>query len=131
MKVGMLSQLFFLLIIPLSTCQSHQGPEHMLIKSDFKHYVIKFNAQNPAELHVDVVPDTKMIRNSDAWQFMEENIPFFECPDKEIEEVYYYRWWTFRKHIKQTPDGYVITEFMPIVDWSKKYNTISCGTRPV
>ncbi|HNC31275.1 MAG TPA: hypothetical protein PKX08_14780, partial [Cyclobacteriaceae bacterium] len=25
-----------------------------------------------------------------AWY--ESNIPFFECSDKEIEQVYYYRW---------------------------------------
>jgi len=73
-----------------------------------------------------VVPGTRMIRNADAWAFLERNIPFFECPDKEIEEVYYYRWWTFRKHIKTTPGGYVITEFMPTVSWAGKYNSISC-----
>ncbi len=109
--------------------QSRQKQEHILVKSDFKHYLIKFNAQDTAELHFDVVPNTKMIRNSETWRFLEENIPFFECPDQEIEEVYYYRWWTFRKHIKQTPDGYVITEFMPVVGWSKKHNTISCAAQ--
>lgn len=57
---------------------------------------------------------------------MADNIPLFECPDKEIEEIYYFRWWTFRKHIKNTPEGFVITEFLPKVNWSGKYNTISC-----
>ena len=56
---------------------------------------------------------------------MEENVPRFECPDKELEEIYYFRWWTFRKHIKETPDGFVITEFLPKVSWSGKYNKIS------
>lgn len=41
--------------------------------------------------------------------------------------MYYFRWWTFRKHIKQTPDGFVITEFLPDVSWAGKYNTISCA----
>ena len=45
----------------------------------------------------------------------------------DIEEIYYFRWWTFRKHIKQTPDGFVITEFLPPVPWAGKYNTISCA----
>ncbi len=115
-----------LLLLTLSTCQSQQKRENILVKSGFKHYVSKFNTQDTSELHTDVVPDTKMIRNSETWRFLEENIPFFECPDKEIEEVYYYRWWTFRKHIKQTPEGYVITEFMPNVPWARKYNSISC-----
>ncbi len=98
----------------------------VLDKFSFKRYIDTFKAQDTQELHVDVVPGTKMIRNADAWPFLEANIPFFECPDKEMEEVYYYRWWTYRKHIKQTPDGYVITEFMPNVSWAKKYNSISC-----
>jgi len=30
------------------------------------------------------------------------NVPLFECPDKDFERTYYFRWWTYRKHIKQT-----------------------------
>ena len=64
--------------------------------------------------------------NAAAAEFMMENIPVFECPDKELEKTYYFRWWTFRKHIKQTVDGYVITEFLPEVSWSGKHNAICC-----
>ncbi len=32
----------------------------------------------------------------------------------------YFRWWTFRKHLKRTPDGFVITEFLPPVGWAGK-----------
>jgi len=120
-----MKQLFLpIIVLCFISCQIQQGD--ILPKSDFKHYIEKFNVQDTLNLHVDVVPGTKMIRNEDTWAFLEENIPFFECPDKEIEEVYYYRWWTFRKHIKATPDGYVITEFMPNVPWAEKYNTIPC-----
>src|SRR5690606_41087738 len=38
----------------------------------------------------------------------------------------YFRWWTYRKHLKRTPEGYIITEFLPEVPWSGKYNTINC-----
>jgi alpha-L-rhamnosidase len=112
--------------VPISLKAVEVTNTTILDKAAFKHYADKFNEQDKQELHVDVVPGTKMIRNADAWPFMVANIPFFECPDKEIEEVYYYRWWTFRKHIKQTPEGYVITEFMPNVSWARKYNSISC-----
>ncbi len=27
------------------------------------------------------------------------NIPFFDCPDKDITDIYYYRWWNYRKNI--------------------------------
>ncbi|MCD9020773.1 MGH1-like glycoside hydrolase domain-containing protein [Cohnella silvisoli] len=56
------------------------------------------------------------------------NIPFFECPDESLQKVYYFRWQVFKKHIRETPDGYVITEFLPPVPWAGKYNTISCAS---
>jgi|WetSurMetagenome_2_1015567.scaffolds.fasta_scaffold01189_13 hypothetical protein len=83
-------------------------------------YVEKFN-QNDNELYPE------FISNSSGKDFLIENIPLFECPDKQIEETYYFRWWTYRKHIKQTEEGFVITEFLPDVPWSGKYNTISCA----
>ncbi|MCX6876781.1 MAG: DUF2341 domain-containing protein [Verrucomicrobia bacterium] len=90
-----------------------------VLKADaFKHYIDRFNADDE-ELYVNN-PNTL------AWQFIEKNVPLFECPDKDIEQTYYFRWWTFRKHIKLTPDGFVITEFLPTVPWSGKYNTINC-----
>ena len=85
----------------------------------FKPYVDRFNEHDEA-LYPQHVP------NAAAWDFLQANIPRFECPDKELEETYYFRWWTYRKHIKQTPDGFVITEFLPKVGWSGKHNTISC-----
>lgn len=66
------------------------------------------------------------ISNDATAAWMEENVPRFDCPDKELKEIYHFRWWTYRKHIKQTPDGFVITEFLPKVSWSGKHNTISC-----
>jgi hypothetical protein len=54
-------------------------------------------------------------------------VPFFECPDKEFEEICYFRWWTYRKHIVKTPLGFVITEFLPAVPWAGKYSSIDCA----
>lgn len=81
-------------------------------------YVKQFNADDE-ELYSN-------IPNSEAFAFLEKNIPLFECPDKDFERTFYFRWWTYRKHVKETPDGYVITEFLPKVSWSGKHNTISC-----
>lgn len=67
------------------------------------------------------------VDNAHAAEWMEKNIPFFECPDKELEEVYYYRWWVYRRHLKQTPEGYIVTEFLPDVPWAGPYNSISCA----
>ena len=82
-------------------------------------YVEEFNAADK-QMYVQA------FSNVAAADFMRENIPVFECPDKEMEKTWYFRWWTFRKHIKQTVDGYVITEFLPEVSWSGKHNAICC-----
>lgn len=82
-------------------------------------YVAEFNAADD-EIYV------QEFKNTDAEQFLLNNIPFFECPDKELERTYYFRWWTYRKHIKATPEGYIISEFLPDVPWAGKYNAISC-----
>jgi len=98
------------------------GPNHtfalILDSSKLQKYVAEFNADDE-ELYAN-------ISNKDAFSFLEKNIPLFECPDKDFERTYYFRWWTYRKHVKKTPDGYVITEFLPKVPWSGKHNTISC-----
>src|SRR3974390_134546 len=70
---------------------------------------------------------TNAVSNAHAWDWMNENIPWFDCSDKEIQEIYYFRWWTFRKHLKQTPVGYIVTEFLPSVPWAGKFNSISCA----
>jgi hypothetical protein len=75
----------------------------------------------------DVELITNAVPNARAWEWMNENIPWFDCSDKELQEIYYFRWWTFRKHLKQTPSGYIVTEFLPPVPWAGKFNSISCA----
>ncbi len=57
--------------------------------------------------------------------FFRESVPVFRCSDKELELIYYFRWWTFYKHIKYTPYGYMITEFVDDVGWAGPYNSIN------
>ena len=85
----------------------------------FSPYIQGFNMDDE-EIYIQNYP------NDQAESFLKENIPYFNCPDKELEKTYYFRWWTYRKHIKLTPAGFVITEFHPDVPWAGKYNTISC-----
>jgi len=82
-------------------------------------YVAAFNANDHTHFG-------QAISNEEAADWMAANVPRFDCPDPELAEIYHFRWWTFRKHIKQTDDGIVITEFLPQVNWSGKHNTISC-----
>lgn len=83
-------------------------------------YVKEFNADDE-ELY------SQVFTNDKAAQFLKDNIPLFDCPDSALCRTYYFRWWTYRKHIKATPHGYIITEFLPPVRWAGEYNSISCG----
>jgi len=83
-------------------------------------YVDSFNSTDN-ELFTNEFP------NDRAAEFLKANIPVFECPDKELEKTYYFRWWTYRKHIKQIPGGHIISEFLPNVPWAQAYNSIDCA----
>ena len=86
----------------------------------FAHYVQYFNSMEDENV-------TNDISNAAAWSWLQKEIPFFECPDREVEEMYYFRWWSFRKHLVKTPGGFVITEFLTPVSHAGIYNTISCA----
>lgn len=58
------------------------------------------------------------------WKWFVQNIPWLDTPDAEMNQIYYFRWYSFQKHLERTPDGYVITEFLDKVPWSGKFNTI-------
>lgn len=62
------------------------------------------------------------------WSWFVRNIPWLDTPDQELNEIYYFRWYAFQKHIERTPDGYLITEFLDDVPWAGKYNTIDMAS---
>jgi hypothetical protein len=94
--------------------------EFVLDPADFRYHVDFFNAMVPEEI-VSYVPNTA------AWDWMRANIPFFACPDDDVEQIYYYRWWAYRKHIEKTPAGFIITEFLKPVKHAGEYNALSCA----
>ncbi len=78
----------------------------VLHPEEFAPYTHRFNTMEPEGV-VNLVP------NAQAWDWLRVNIPFFACPDRSVEEMYYYRWWALRKHLRRTADGrYVFTEFI-------------------
>lgn len=56
------------------------------------------------------------------------NIPLFECPDRELQTTWYYRWELITKHLTYgSPNsGYSFTEFIDRPFWSGTYGAISC-----
>ena len=83
------------LLTPLALA-APASPKPLLDPESFRHYIDQFNRDDKED-------STGMIPNADAWAWMKSNVPFFSCPDPDIEVTYYYRWWAFRKHIEKTP----------------------------
>lgn len=87
---------------------------------NFRHYVDYFNTMEDENI-VQAIP------NAQSAEWMEQNIPLFECPQQNFEEIYYFRWWSLRKHIKNTPVGYGMTEFLVNRSYADKFNLIACA----
>jgi hypothetical protein len=102
--------------------QSSSAADFAVLKpADFAHHVQKFNAMEDENV-------TNAVPNAQSWDWLQKEVPFFECPDKNVEEMYYFRWWSFRKHLVHTTDGWVVTEFLTPVSHAGKFNTVSCAT---
>lgn len=53
------------------------------------------------------------IPDAQATDFLRANVPWFECPDPELEHEFYRRWWTLRRHVRHTDTGSVIANLPP------------------
>ena len=96
------------------------GDGAFLRYDDYKHYVDYFNTMEDENI-------AQAIPNSKSWEWMTQNVPLFDCPNKDFEEMWYFRWWTLRKHIEQTPVGYAMTEFLVPRSYADQYNLIASG----
>jgi hypothetical protein len=92
--------------------------QSLLDPQSYRHYFEQFTADEK-----DMLGQSEPLQ----WEWFEQNIPWLDVPDKSLEEIYYFRWYSFQKHIKQTPSGFVIDEFSVNVPWAGKYNTISAA----
>lgn len=102
-----------------AAAQARRGTQDgatLLKPENYHHYVNEFMQQ-------EVEATGK--QPQDPWAWMQSNIPWFDASNKQFEEMYYFRWYAFQKHVVATPTGYVITEFLPHVKWGGYYNTIA------
>jgi hypothetical protein len=94
-------------LLPISSwCQNppQQKVFTLLKPADYRHYIAKFDADELAATH-EPAPD--------EWPWLESNIPLFSTSDKQFEEMYYFRWFAWEKHVVHTSDqGYLITEWL-------------------
>lgn len=109
------------MIANVCTSSADADAKAAILKYDnYAHYVDYFNTMEDENIVTD-------IPNRSASEWMSRNIPLFDCPQKNMEEMYYYRWWTLRKHIKRTPVGYGMTEFLVQRSYADRYNLIACA----
>ena len=118
MKKSCMILLLFFFVSLAAKAQKRLSRVAVLKYTSFKHYVDYFNKMEDENIR-------QAISNDSAWDWMQQNIPLFECPQQNFEEIYYYRWWTFRKHIKKTEKGFVLTEFLVQRSYADKYNLIA------
>ena len=50
---------------------------------------------------------------ADAWPWMETHIPLFSSSNKDFEEMYYFRWYAWQKHVVESRQGWLVTEWLP------------------
>jgi hypothetical protein len=67
-------------------------------------------------------------KSTDIYGFLKDNLPKFSCSDKALEEIYYFRAYTFAKHLKVNRYNQVIlTEWLDTESWQKETDgAISC-----
>ncbi len=79
-------------------------PFSILRADDYRRYVVQFAADER---------EATGQQPADEWPWMVENIPLFDSSNKQFEEMYYFRWYAWQKHVVSTPRGYIITEWLP------------------
>src|SRR5699024_6208460 len=100
--------------------QDNRDASLILNTVELKNYVSYFNK-------IDTENVVNYVSDAESFEWLSKNIPLFDCPDSTIQETYYYRWWSFRKHLVKTPEGFIFTEFLTPVGHAGKYNSISCA----
>ena len=95
-------------------------PYALLSPAVLADYAEAFSTAEPEGV-VNDIPDAH------AAEWMAANVPLLDCPDETIKKIYVYRWWTYRKHIKSTPAGRIVTEFILPVRHAASHNAISCA----
>lgn len=62
-----------------------------------------------------------------AW--FTHNIPFLEVPDRQIQQVYYYRWASYKEHLVYTGPiyGWLSTEFLHPVAYGAPYGGVNAA----
>ncbi len=105
---------FRLALLPLLLCAAQIPAQTLLHPADYRHYIQTFEADEQlatGKIYNGEPPAPGQPAEA-AWPWMQREIPWFDSSDKSFEEMYYFRWYAFKKHILHTPNGYLITEWL-------------------
>lgn len=111
----LLSSLASLAAVPAQAARRPDDGAFLLKPAHYHHYIDEFAQQ---EIEATGKP------GEDPWRWMLANIPWFDSSAKDFEEMYYFRWFAYQKHVVSTPKGFVVTEFLPRVAWGGYANTV-------
>jgi len=112
MIVGLLATiLLWLPVAALSQSLSTKTDSLPVVLSPFnyRHYVDTFREQEREATGKLYEGEC----NGDTWTWMQHEIPWFDASDKRFEEIYYFRWYAWKKHLVKTSHGYLVTEWLP------------------
>ena len=70
-----------------------------MLESDLKRVLIKYVERFNSD---DIEYYKQDIDNANAQEWMLENVPYFTCPDKTLEEIYYFRWYIYSSTVMPT-----------------------------
>ena len=87
-----------------------------------------FSAGGAPILNQRQLLETQNFWDNRDFDWFEDNIPFLDTPDEEINTTYYYRWELVSKHLTygSPTTGYLWTEFINRPFWSGAYGAIAC-----
>lgn len=73
-----------------------------------------------------VLDHKALLGNVNDPEWFEANIPFVEVPDPQIQQVYYYRWQTYKEHLVYTGPiyGWMSSEFLQPVSYGAPYGGV-------
>ncbi len=93
-------------------------------------------AIDPAALYPGAAPGSTNFLNKNALlgtvddpAWFHHNIPFLDVPDREIQQVYYFRWQSYKGHLSYTGPiyGWLLTEFLFPSSYGAPYGGISAA----
>ena len=94
-----------LIVFPVIVSARVDSPS-VLKPEAFAHHIEYFNTMENENV-------TNLVPNAQSWEWLQAQVPFFECSQPEVEQIYWYRWWSLRKHLRKAESGhFVFTEFL-------------------